>query len=522
MGHGDLIDRDNPEAIRSISLFTVVQEKKFLKISGGNLHTVGLTDDGKVYAWGSSTEGQLGNGEYRYQLHPQILLPLYKFRVVDISCGNRHTVAVSEEGIVFSWGKGSNGRLGLGTVEDMPTPQEVKALRNIRIIQVSCGASHSLALSDKGEVFSWGIGTDGCLGLGSLDMVVVPFPIDYFREQGINVKNIEAGYYHSAAITNESVLYTWGWGESGQLGHGDFKSQGYPKLVELFQNSMTSSISCGAFHTLSLTNGISWAWGEGEHYCLGNNKTDKVNIPTVIEQLRNDLVYALYSGFMHSFAIVGGAKQRQSTLINKRLSSSLSMIKKRIERHEPKQEKSKQTNILKSSFKSLNLFDSQQSIESERVKWTEKILPSYSQLSKAKKFSLLRKGIPTAIRGHVWEYALSTRIKITREEFEELEQRAQVISRNLETAEDSSFVIINVDVPRTFSKTGQFGQNGPFGKALTLILQCYALYRPEIGYVQGMSYLGAILILHMETFEYVNFVFPFIFVVTLFLGLSSA
>lgn len=486
-----------PEAIRSISLFTVVQEKKFVKLSCGNLHTIGITDDGKLYAWGSSAEGQLGNGEFEYQLHPQILIPLYKHRIVDIACGNRHTVCVSDEGTVFSWGKGSSGRLGIGTLENTPIPQELKALRGIRIVQVACGASHSMALSDQGHVFSWGIGTDGCLGIGT-DLVVVPFPVSYFLENNITIKSIDAGYYHSAAIATDLTLYTWGWGEHGQLGHGNFDSQQYPKLVERFASSFTTSVSCGGFHTLSITNGICWAWGEGEHYCLGNKKKEKVNIPIEVEAVKNEMVYSVFAGFMSSFAILGGAKQRQSVLINKRLSSSLNIIKKRIEQKQPPKEKLKRN---RATSTTLNLYDSQHSIESQSKRWIEKILPHYESFSKTKKHSILRKGIPPSIRGFVWEHKLSTRTKITREEFDGLVEQVQRKSQLNLLGEDGFFNVIDVDVPRTFSRTGQFCMNGPYGKSLTLILQCYSLYRPEIGYVQGMSYLGAVLILHMENFE---------------------
>lgn len=503
MGHGDLIDRSRPEAIRSISLFTVVQNQKFIKLGCGNTHTVGLTDDGRVYSWGYSSHGQLGTGEYEFQLHPQLIIPLCKYRIIDISCGGSHTVCIDDEGIVLSWGKGDGGRLGIGTCDHSPIPSPIKSLKGIKIVQVSCGSCHTLALSEDGVVFTWGQDRDGSLGIGNVEYIVVPFVINYFVENNIKIASISAGYFHSAAISTDGSLYTWGWGEHGQLGHGNRNSEKYPKLVEAFRGKTTTMISCGSFHCLSITDGILWAWGEGDQYCLGNGENSSSFVPSIVKKLEQYPVVSISCGLTHSLALVGGAEQRQSILINNaKINRDIKIIKKKLKNSKGSDPISIKKKSKRQTFNKLTLTNSQHSIDTEKQYWTDKILPNLENIQKSKKIvKLLRGGIPPTIRGYVWTHAIPNKLNITRELFNEVDSIAE--RKKIENSEDGSFAVIEQDIPRTLSKTGQFGRKGPYRKYLEKLLQCYDCYLPEVGYVQGMSYLGAILILHMDTFEYV-------------------
>ncbi|PON59232.1 Regulator of chromosome condensation [Trema orientale] len=98
------------------------------QISGGWRHTMALTSDGKLYGWGWNKFGQVGAGDNMDHCSPvQVKFPQEQ-KVLKISCGWRHTLAVTEIQNVFSWGRGTNGQLGHGESVDRNTPKMIEAL----------------------------------------------------------------------------------------------------------------------------------------------------------------------------------------------------------------------------------------------------------------------------------------------------------------------------------------------------------------------------------------------------------
>ncbi|GAB6022018.1 RCC1 domain-containing protein 1 [Chamberlinius hualienensis] len=167
-----------------------------------------------------------------------------------------------------------------------------------RITQVSCGKEHMLLLNENGVVYSFGQGSRGQLGHGDIESESSPRVIECL--EGIVVKQIAAGGWHSAALTNSGDLYTWGWNESGQLGrpitrnvqihrvieydHSKFSVQPLPKCVEL-DDVIIEKVSCGGRHTLAVTkNGKMCAFGWNRYGQLGIRCSDEevYDKPTII------------------------------------------------------------------------------------------------------------------------------------------------------------------------------------------------------------------------------------------------
>ncbi len=133
--------------------------------------------------------------------------------VVQVETGQAHMVALTDKGDVYSWGLGKNGRLGLGTdvrvgVEApankfFPSPGIVVGLRGIRVRQVSCAPAHSVAVSDGG-VFSWGEGSGGRLGLG--DHLDRSEPALIPRLANELVLSVACGYWHTCALVAVSPM----------------------------------------------------------------------------------------------------------------------------------------------------------------------------------------------------------------------------------------------------------------------------------------------------------------------------
>lgn len=116
-----------------------------------------------MFSWGRGNSGQLGCGNVSSEDSVKCVNTLSGHFVVDVHCGESHTVALTVEGEVYAWGGGSMGQLGLGDLLRQNLPIQVSNLEN-RIIQIGCGKRHSVAVSKEGRLFTWGSNEYGQLG----------------------------------------------------------------------------------------------------------------------------------------------------------------------------------------------------------------------------------------------------------------------------------------------------------------------------------------------------------------------
>ena len=124
----------------------------------------------------------------------------------------RHSRATSPrpevDGLIcFTWGRGEDGQLGLGDTSDQDEPTYVDALRGVGVKQIACGSGHTVVLSTEGEVLTWGRGDDGRLGHGDNGWKYVPRITQALAGQV--VVQVTCGSYHTAAVTGNGDLYTW-------------------------------------------------------------------------------------------------------------------------------------------------------------------------------------------------------------------------------------------------------------------------------------------------------------------------
>jgi alpha-tubulin suppressor-like RCC1 family protein len=125
------------------------QGKKISAIACGSQSSFAITESGELFSWGSANKGALGHEEYLDEESPKFVRSLVgKLRVVQISCGEAHALAVTQSG-PYSWGWNSCGQLGLGHVNDCSVPQQIEALKGMEIMSISCGAAHSCAVVCK-------------------------------------------------------------------------------------------------------------------------------------------------------------------------------------------------------------------------------------------------------------------------------------------------------------------------------------------------------------------------------------
>jgi len=244
---------------------------------------------------GTGESNKLGVGDTRDRETPECVESLRDVPVVHVACGKYHTAVISESGDVYAWGLESSGQLGLGSSRTKAiTPQKVEALCGLGVTQLSCGMYHTLALTDKGEVYSFGFGGSwfngsGGLGLGGYTQQDAPVKLDAFgpadvASEGVAAASVSAGGYHSVVRDTEGGVWTFGRGEWGRLGHGDASDCLVPTRVEAPSRALQAATQgvlvaqAGEGHTGVLgADGITYTWGRNEHWQLGYEVSGLLN-----------------------------------------------------------------------------------------------------------------------------------------------------------------------------------------------------------------------------------------------------
>jgi alpha-tubulin suppressor-like RCC1 family protein len=223
-GSGQLAQRNKGDSVRPL-LIESVKGKLARGVSAGATHAGLLTDQGHVYMFGAGAPGTLGLGERMVESKlPALLTSLLQTHIRALTCGARHTLALSDKGIIFAWGANDAGQCGVGHKNPLLYPTLVPAFSaGVPVISISAGASHSGAVSGlpKLELYTWGGGTNGCLGLGSTDTQLSPVRNSALRKAGMHVARVACGSDFTLAVMSTGALFSCGVNTEGQLGHGD-------------------------------------------------------------------------------------------------------------------------------------------------------------------------------------------------------------------------------------------------------------------------------------------------------------
>jgi hypothetical protein len=170
--------------------------------------------------------------------------------------GAQHAALLTRGGEVYTWGSGVGGKLGHGTSSSVAAPQQVLRLFGKGAVAVACGHTYTGAVLRDGGLFTWGTGLGGQLGLGdtAAPTAVYPTRVPLGRTPGspVRVEQLSCGPYHLAAVSREGVLFTWGDGLFGKLGHGSQDSCASPRVVEALRGSWVVGVAAGWWHTAAV------------------------------------------------------------------------------------------------------------------------------------------------------------------------------------------------------------------------------------------------------------------------------
>lgn len=260
--------------------------------AGGN-HSLALTKDGSVWAWGDNFWGELGDGTHTSRRAPVRVAGLE--RVVAIAAGYLHSIALDADGVVWAWGDNHYGQLGTGTTAEHLTPVRVHALPNTTAI--AAGFFHSMSIDRAGHAWSWGQNTRGQLGRGSAQMETRPAEIPAV----VDAIAIVGGQLHSLALRSDGRVWSWGGNVFGQLGQNLTPDVVSPPAIIPGLAGMTM-VSAGEDHSVALGgDGRVWAWGDNLYGQLGDGTWEVRRAP--VETRALPPVVAIASGHAHVLAL---------------------------------------------------------------------------------------------------------------------------------------------------------------------------------------------------------------------------
>ncbi|XP_024544935.1 ultraviolet-B receptor UVR8 [Selaginella moellendorffii] len=298
--------------------------KRVQMASAGGLHNIALTEVGNVYTWGYGAFGALGHGSYERELLPRLLEGPWKDRIVHVSAGGSHSAAVTESGELYTWGRDEGeGRLGHGNPDIMDEgalsrPTKVQAL-DVPIASVYCGGFFTMALTKSGQLWSWGGNANHELGHGTRANNWKPKVVAALED--VTLVQVACGGFHAAALTQDGKVITWGYGGNGQLGHGTLENGKEPAIVEAMADKTCTYIACGPAWTAAITeNGDLYTWGKNRDYQLGipglkDEQLDPVLVqfPQALHEKTPVEVLGVSCGANHGVCIVSRPKPAQVT-----------------------------------------------------------------------------------------------------------------------------------------------------------------------------------------------------------------
>jgi len=249
-------------------------------------HSLLIDDKGLLYSWGRNESGELGHGDTQRLDVPKVVESLRNKVVVKAACGRQHTLVLTQQGQVYAFGENLQGQLGLGNISTaVPTPTKIKYSGN-PIVDISCGAEFSMIVDCEGYCYSFGSSEYGQLGNNTdgkyfatstkllYDQVKTPFRIPMYIEKSqggnkvavtdVKITQVACGINHTVAVDSNKRVYTWGFGGYGRLGHAEQKDEWRPRLVSQFDRKGRGAMKvwAGSTHTMALNElGCTFYWG---------------------------------------------------------------------------------------------------------------------------------------------------------------------------------------------------------------------------------------------------------------------
>ncbi|OEJ23330.1 hypothetical protein AR457_01040 [Streptomyces agglomeratus] len=296
LGNGSTVELHIPGPVQGLAR----QDVKQLE-AGGNATTgpfaVALLKNGRLKSWGDNTYGQLGDGTVKARYFPATVTALNAVKSLAVGCN--HALAL-KDGRVWAWGRNDSGQLGDGTFSTKDTgsgkPVAVQGLDKVKAI--SAGCNFSVALSQDGTVWTWGSNDNGQLGIGGTTNRNTPQQVPGLDE----VVALAPGAFHAAVLTAGHTVKTWGDNSVGQLGNDSSITVDSSTPVDVKHLEGVEKLFGGAYSDYALlSNGSVKGWGRNSEAQLGDGTQVNRTAPVLVDGLTH--VRDIAAGQFHTAAL---------------------------------------------------------------------------------------------------------------------------------------------------------------------------------------------------------------------------
>ncbi|KAI8977096.1 regulator of chromosome condensation 1/beta-lactamase-inhibitor protein II [Mycotypha africana] len=274
LGLGDeMLERKRPMPLK------VLDSEKIVDVVCGGMHSIAITEDGKLWSWGCNDQRALGRSGEEYE--PNKVENMDHVKVVKVACCDSVTMALTDEGQLYCWGtyRSAEGALGFSRKKAIQeTPAIFEPFQKYVIADIAAGTDHCLALTRDGRVFVWGNGQQFQLGRRIMERHL----INGLRPEALNLKNIRligTGSYHSFAVAEDNTLYVWGLNNFQQCGLANEDNEPAeniitkPTPIRALQGKGTiKSVQGGEHHSLVLME-------DGSVYAFGRADSNQLGLP---------------------------------------------------------------------------------------------------------------------------------------------------------------------------------------------------------------------------------------------------
>ena len=259
-----------------IPLILPFNNNKVKQISCGAYHTLLLTINYQIYSFGHSDFGQLGLGNFDNRNKPKLLE--FNKKIIYVCCGDYHSIILTTNYEVFVFGRNDFGALGLGPeVESRCTPQFL--LMDLSISDIACGWDYTVILNElkSNEILVFGYNSYGQLGLGHTENVYVPKLLTLDD----SIIRVSCGESHTMILSDEGKVIVFGRNHHGQLGFNNCIDQNTPQLLMI--DTTIRQINCTYYNsTILKNNGQALIFGNNMYGQLGLNNTKPILTPQLL------------------------------------------------------------------------------------------------------------------------------------------------------------------------------------------------------------------------------------------------
>ena len=259
----------------------MVENENFIQISAGFNHTCAVTDYQEVFCWGDNNYGQIDPNDYSTgnYLEPYNNWLIYGITQVSVGYGHTCIINYNWNNNVYCWGDNNQGQLGndpmfVGSDHVFVNPSF--PVYPTSIDQISAGYNHTCAVASSGQAYCWGANDMNQIGDGNFQWTV-PYP-SFVSTLGSSVTQISAGDYHTCAVTNTGDIYCWGLNSNGQSGSGSYQIM----LPELVSSGSFAQVSAGGNHSCAIDSNNAYCWGANWSGQLGNNSNYDSDYPVTV------------------------------------------------------------------------------------------------------------------------------------------------------------------------------------------------------------------------------------------------